>query len=96
LTLTPLQLSSIFGGSNATTAEQRFGAVLTEMFFGQEISGGWLSLTVMVKEQWAALPAASTVLQVTVVVPFGKRLPEPGLHTTLNFPPQLSVAAGVS
>ena len=58
---------------------------------GQVIEGGCVSLTVTVKLQVAVLPDASVAVAVTVVVPFGKFVPEGGLVTTLT-PGQLSDA----
>ena len=48
----------------------------------------------MVKVQVAVLPEASVAVQVTVVTPTGKQLPEGGLHTTVT-PGQLSLAVVV-
>jgi len=50
--------------------------------------------TETVKLQVAVLPEASVAVQVTVVTPTGKQLPEGGLHTTTT-PGQLSVAVAV-
>ena len=50
--------------------------------------------TVMVKLQVAVLPEASVAVQVTVVTPTGKQLPEAGLQTTTT-PGQLSLAVVV-
>ena len=50
--------------------------------------------TVMVKLQVAVLPEASVAVQVTVVTPTGKQLPEGGLQTTVT-PGQLSDAVVV-
>src|SRR5207237_3765853 len=62
---------------------------------GQVICGGCVSLTVMVNEQLAGLPAASLTLQVTVVVPFGKVEPAIGAQETVPTFEQLSLAVGV-
>ena len=53
--------------------------------------GGRVSLTVTVKEQIAELPLASVAVQLTVVVPTGKAVPDDGLQTTTGLPklPQL-------
>ena len=48
----------------------------------------------MVKLQVAVLPDASVAVQVTVVTPVGKQLPEGGLQTTVT-PGQLSLAVVV-
>jgi hypothetical protein len=66
------------------------------MFAGQVSTGGSVSLTVTVKLQLPALPAASVAEQVTVVVPFGKAVPEAGLHVSAPRPGQLSVALVVN
>ena len=50
--------------------------------------------TETVKLQVAVLPEASVAVQVTVVVPTGKQLPEGGLQTTTT-PGQLSLAVVV-
>ena len=50
--------------------------------------------TVTVKLQVAVLPEASVAVQVTVVTPMGKQLPEGGLQTTTT-PGQLSLAVVV-
>jgi hypothetical protein len=65
------------------------------MAVGQVIIGFWVSLTVMVKLQFAGLPLASLTVQVTVVVPFGKADPLVGLHTGVPGLAQLSVTVGV-
>jgi hypothetical protein len=54
---------------------------------GQVITGGVLSVTVTVNEQ----PGPAAVVQVTVVVPTGKQVPEAGLQVTV---PQLPVVVG--
>lgn len=58
---------------------------------GQVIAGNCVSLTVTVKLHVAVLPDASVAVAVTVVVPFGKFVPDGGLVTTLT-PGQLSDA----
>jgi hypothetical protein len=62
------------------------------MLPGQVIMGLCLSSTVTVNEQEAVFPAASVAVQLTVVVPTGKGLPEGGVQVTLTGPGQLSVA----
>ena len=57
------------------------------MFAGQVIVGGCVSFTVMVKVQLG--PAAA--VQVTVVVPFGKKEPEAGEQVTV---PHVPVVVG--
>ena len=49
----------------------------------------------MVNEQVAVLPAASVAVEVTVVVPTGKRLPDAGTLATVT-PGQLSLADGAA
>ena len=57
------------------------------------IFGASVSFTVTVKVELAVLPAASVAVQVTVVVPTGKTLPEAGTQMT-DTPGQLSMAIG--
>ena len=47
----------------------------------------------MVNEHCAVLPDASVAVQVTVVTPTGKHVPDGGLQTVVT-PGQLSVAVG--
>jgi hypothetical protein len=54
-----------------------------------------VSFTVTVNEQLPVLLWASVALHVTVVVPFGKALPDGGVQVTAPTPGQLSVAGGV-
>lgn len=93
-TLTPGQLSVavtekltdlLLDGGHVASA-----AMLT--LAGQVITGGCVSLTVTVNEQFG--PAA--VLQVTVVVPFGKNDPEAGEQLTAPQPPPEVVGANVT
>ena len=56
-------------------------------------AGGSLSITVIVNVQVAVLPLASVAVEVTVVVPLGKKLPEAGTEV-ITVPGQLSVAVG--
>jgi hypothetical protein len=60
------------------------------MFAGQVIAHSW---TVTVKEQFAVLPEASVAVQVTVVVPGLKQVPDAGVQETVT-PGQLSFAVG--
>jgi hypothetical protein len=57
------------------------------MFAGHVITGGCVSLTVTVKVQLGP----ELVVQVTVVVPFGKNEPEAGEQVTV---PQVPVVVG--
>jgi hypothetical protein len=50
------------------------------------------SKTVTLKLQLALFPFASVAVQLTVVVPLGKELPDGGLQTTVTGLEQLSVA----
>lgn len=52
-----------------------------------------MSLTVTVNEQLAVLPDVSVAVQVTVVVPFGKLEPDPGVQAVVA-PGQLSLVVG--
>jgi hypothetical protein len=52
------------------------------------------SNTVTAKLQLVVLPAASVAVQVTAVVPSGKREPDAGVQETVT-PGQLSLAPGV-
>lgn len=61
---------------------------------GQVTAGAWLSLTVTVKEQLAVFFEASVAVQVTVVTPFWKVVPDAGEQPTVA-PVQLSEAVGV-
>jgi len=70
-----------------TTAEQSPGSVPWVLLGGQVIEGGCVSFTVTVKLQLCGC----CVVQVTVVVPFGKKEPEPGEQVTV---PQLTAVGG--
>ena len=63
------------------------------MSAGQAMDGGWLSVTVTLKLQLVALPEASVAVQVTVVSPLSKQVPEDGTQTVAT-PGQLSLAVG--
>jgi hypothetical protein len=54
--------------------------------------GGWVSVMVTLKLQFALLLAASVTVQVTVVTPFWKVDPLGGLQLGVPAPEQLSVA----
>jgi hypothetical protein len=66
----------------------------TVLLAGQVAEGGSLSFTVTVNWQVSCKPPASLAIQVTVVTPFGKAMPDGGLHSTTT-PGQLSVALAV-
>jgi hypothetical protein len=66
------------------------------MLAGQVMAGGVTSrATVTVKVQVVRLVQSSVAVQVTVVVPGGKRLPAGGKHVTVTLLSALSVAIGV-
>jgi hypothetical protein len=93
--LVPLQggqLSVTTGSANVTTAVQTFGSVFWVMGFGQVTTGGCMSLIVTVNVQLAMLLDASLTVQLTVVTPFWKVVPDAGVHTGVPTPGQLSVA----
>src|SRR5438045_1309868 len=58
------------------------------------MEGGCMSRTVTCRLQLAVFPEASTAVQVTVVVPTGKRVPAAGLQDGAPTPGQLSLTAG--
>jgi len=62
---------------------------------GQVTTGATPSLTVTVNEQLAVLVAESVAVQVTVVIPFGKVVPDAGVQTGVIAPSQLSAAVAV-
>src|SRR5688572_20451675 len=66
------------------------------MFDGHWMTGGITSrVTVTVKAQVARLVQSSVAVQLTVVVPTGKRLPDGGEQVTATFVSALSEAGGV-
>src|SRR6478735_8540859 len=71
--------------------------VQTEMVMsgGTVIAGGTVSATVTVKVLVVPFPLLSRALQVTVVVPGGKRLPLAGVQPTPSAPETTSVAVAV-
>lgn len=93
-TVTPGQLSVATGFGNVTTWQtvlptggQTVWSVTAVMLAGQVIEGGCVSLTVTVKVQLGP----EVVVQVTVVVPFGKNDPEAGEQVMV---PQVPVVVG--
>lgn len=78
-------------GENVTVAAHWPGALFTVILAGQLIVQ--LCVTVTVKLQLAVLPDASVAVQVTVVVPTGKLVPDDGEHSTVA-PGQLSFGIG--
>ena len=92
VTTTPGQLSVAVGVK--LTLAPHWPAVLgTIIFAGQVTTGNCTSLTLMVNVQMVILPDASVAVQVTVVMPTGKKLPEAGLVVILT-PGQLSETCG--
>jgi hypothetical protein len=65
-------------------------------FAGQVMAGGCMSLIVTVNEQLAGLPDASLTVQLTVVVPFGKAVPDGGEQDGEPTPEQLSDTVGAA
>lgn len=63
------------------------------MLAGQVIVGACVSLTVMVKEQLASEPMPFVAVQLTVVVPFVKELPDGGLQSTVALGQPVAVGA---
>ena len=92
--VTPGQLSVATGAKLATTHGSLIVAVLAVMLAGHVIAGGCVSLTVTVNAQLAVLPEESATLQVTVVVPFGKNIPEAGAQVGAPTLGQLSLTVG--
>jgi hypothetical protein len=66
-----------------TTAEHCPESVPVVMFAGQFRVGASLSFTVTVNEQLAE-PSLLVAVQLTVVVPFGKALPDAGVQVTVG------------
>ena len=94
-TVTPGQLSLAAGAVKETVAVALPASVLTLMSAFLPMTGASVSFTVTVKVEVEVLPEASVAVEVTVVTPIGKVLPEAGLDTTLT-PGQLSDAAGAA
>ena len=93
-TETPGQLSEAVALANVATAEFVPATAQSVWLAGQVITGNSLSITVTVKLQLAALPAASVATTLTVVVPVANVLPEAGLMLNVT-PGQLSVAVAL-
>jgi len=79
-------------GAKVTCAPQRPCSFASEVSLGHVIVHG---TTVTWNEQPALLPDSSKAVQVTVVLPTGKQVPDGGLQEMLDIVPQLSVAVGV-
>jgi hypothetical protein len=69
---------------------------MTDWLAGQVMVGFWLSLTITVKVQVVVCGgvAVSLAVQVTVVTPFWKVLPDAGVQLAVA-PAQLSLGVGV-
>jgi hypothetical protein len=98
VTVTPAQLSLAVGTTQLTGALQTPGNVETVMFDGQVVNEGTSpSETVMVKEQFAALPAPSVAVNTMFDVPIGKNDPPGNPVVCVNVTPeQLSLAIGAT
>src|SRR5205814_6149919 len=73
VTVTGPQLSATVGVPRVTlVAPHRPGEAITVTRAGQEIVGGWVSLTITVCGQVTLLPELSVTVQITVFVPTGK------------------------
>jgi hypothetical protein len=94
-TVTPGQLSVAVGEANITVASHSPALFETVIFGGQIMTGNSVSFTVTVNEQVDIFPAASVAVELTVVVPLGKKLPGAWLVTN-DITEQLSVAVGVA
>ena len=81
----------VVGAAKVSTCAQVPGAVLSVMLLGQVIVQG---VTVTVNVQLPVLPLVSVAVQVTVVVPIAKQVPDGGAQFTVGFG-QLSLAVGV-
>jgi len=87
------QLSDAVGVPRATlVAPHRPGEAITVTNAGQVMVGGWVSLTITVCGQVTLLPCVSVTVQITVLVPTGKRA---GALLVIVTGPQLSDAVGV-
>jgi hypothetical protein len=85
---------SLAEAAYVTTAPHWPESLFTTMSPWQWAAGGSVSFTVTLKWHVAVLSAASVVMQVTVVVPFGKTLPLGGVQLVVGLG-QLSVALTV-
>ena len=82
LPITPGQLSLIIG-KNITTAAHWPGSVILTILAGQEIVGGCMSMTLTVKLQ----EDPAVLVQLIIVGPTGKNVPEGGVHVTMPHEP---------
>src|SRR6266481_1668974 len=73
VTVTTPQLSATVGAPRVTLVAPHIpGEAKAVTNVGQEIVGGWLSVTITVCGQVAVLPCESLTVQITVLVPTGK------------------------
>jgi hypothetical protein len=80
------QLSVTVGAGYETTASQRPGLAFAIWFGGQTITGGKISLTVMVKLQVCIPHKVVVAVQVTGVTPTPQNVPGGGTQTTVPKP----------
>src|SRR5437763_14874169 len=93
VTVTAPQLSATVGVPRATlVAPHRPGEAATVTSAGQEIVGGWVSLTITVCGQVTLLQILWVTVQITVFVPTGKSA---GALLVMVTAPQLSDTVGV-
>src|SRR6266403_6268196 len=93
VTVTAPQLSATVGVLSVTLVAPHIpGEATTVTRLGQEMVGGWLSVTITVCGQVAELPCASRTVQMTVLVPTGKIA---GALLVTVTAPQLSATVGV-
>ena len=90
----PSQLS-VAVAVNVTATEHIPAGEFIVIGDGQVTIGASSSLTVTVNEQLPMFDDVSVAEQVTVVMPFGKAVPDVGLQTGVSVPSQLSVAVEV-
>ena len=98
-TVTPVQLSVTAGVAKLTAVLVEIGhdaGAATLISFPHPLgkAGCWVSFTVVMNVQVPIAPPESVALQVTVVVPTGKKEPEAGEQATVA-PGQLSFGAGL-
>src|SRR5689334_22262709 len=93
ITMTPGQLSVATAGVTGTMAEHCPASVPVVMSAGHWIRGCSVSFTLILNVHVRRLPALSTAVQVTVVVPTGKKAPDGGVQTMVGMP-ELPVTKG--
>jgi hypothetical protein len=90
VTTVPVQLSEATGVVHVTIAPHTPASLLRVIFAGQVTVGGWLSITLTVKVQ---KPPPTVEVEVTVVVPTGKNVPDAGdAETVPQFPLEVGAA----